>query len=132
MPPPAWLRAVCFAGFVAFLVQIFLLDQPPLLLKLGNVLWDKLLHCVSYAALAALLWVAAGFRAPFAAWIVVTAIGMLDEVHQIYIPTRTADALDVVADALGAALITGVLEWWRRTGTSGPDRWSLSAAGAKD
>jgi len=30
--------------------------------------------------------------------------GVSDEIHQIYVPGRTPDSLDVVADAVGAAL----------------------------
>jgi VanZ family protein len=41
-------------------------------------------------------------------WIVVVAYGISDEWHQSFVPGRSADVADVVADSVGGAL--GV--WW--------------------
>jgi VanZ family protein len=109
-PPPTWLRAACLAAFAALLVQIFFLDEPRLARDLANATWDKLLHAAGFGALALLYWMGLGFRAPLPGWILVTLIGALDEFHQIFIPTRTADVLDVVADAVGAAVVILLLQ----------------------
>jgi VanZ family protein len=49
---------------------------------------------------------AAGYR-PFQPWlavILVTVYGVLDEVHQHFVPGRTPDVYDVMSDAAGAML----------------------------
>ena len=109
-PPPTWLRAACLAAFAALLAQLFLLDEPRLAIDLANATWDKLLHAAAFGGLALLYWVGVGFRAPLASWFLITAIGALDEFHQVFIPTRTADVLDAVADAVGAAVVILVLQ----------------------
>ena len=109
-PPPPWLRAVCLAAFAALLAQLFFLEEPRFARDLADATWDKLLHAAVFGALALLYWVGLGFRAPLPSWILVTAIGALDEFHQIFIPTRTADVLDAVADAVGAAIVILVLQ----------------------
>jgi VanZ family protein len=41
----------------------------------------------------------------------VIAVGVLDEVNQIFTPGRTADVLDVMADAAGILAATWLLVW---------------------
>ncbi len=98
---------------------------PPLLLMAANA-WvshralpvglthgsDKIAHFLLYALLAA-LWVralapreAAGARMPLrgavlAAILVCAAWGVVDEIHQSFVPGRDASPGDVVADTLG-------------------------------
>lgn len=70
-------------------------------------------HLAGYAWLGLLLIFAlSGTVAPRAStrrrWLwalaIGTAWGLLDEIHQAFVPTRTASAADVAADALGTAL----------------------------
>ncbi len=87
---------------------------------------DKLLHLLEYAALGALLVPAFRFaglrpgRAFLAAVVVASLYGATDEFHQRFVPGRTADVRDWVADtlggALGAAVATGVLALRRPRG----------------
>ena len=107
VPPPAWLRALCFAAFVAALVQIFFLPRPAA--AVVDLLWDKFLHASAFGGVAFLLWMTIGFQAPGLNWAAIAAIGALDEFHQIFVPTRTADVFDVAADMVGAAVVTLVL-----------------------
>lgn len=70
---------------------------------------DKAVHATFYGILA-LLWV---WGLPLrqrigAAWLLATAWGALDELHQAYVPGRTADLWDLLADAVGAALAVGL------------------------
>ncbi len=79
---------------------------------------DKLLHLSAYCMLG-LLWLA-GFRrwrlpqGPqprvhlALAWICTSGFGALDEVHQAFVPGRSADPQDWLADACGACLGMGV------------------------
>jgi VanZ family protein len=106
LPPPAWLRAACLVAFMAMLVQIFVLSEPRFVLDVRQLAWDKMLHASAFGALALLLWTSVGYRAPWLNWLAIAIIGALDELHQIYVPGRSADVLDVAADAIGAAIVT--------------------------
>jgi VanZ family protein len=111
LPPPPWLRALCLAAFGAALVQIFLLAEPEVLTQLKNVFWDKLCHAAAYGFIATLFWIGIGFEAPWLGAVTVIAVGVLDEVNQIFTPGRTADVLDVMADAAGILAATWLLVW---------------------
>lgn len=85
---------------------------------------DKLVHVGLYAVMAALwLWAldaVASRRSgrPWLAWLMPVAFGALDELHQSYVPGRSADARDLVADAVGATLVLGL--WWAVNGARKP------------
>jgi VanZ family protein len=76
---------------------------------------DKLLHTGGYALLGVLFCRAYHFRWPQASQgligraSVLSAVlfGLSDEIHQYFVPLRSAEALDVLADAVGGFL--GVL-----------------------
>jgi VanZ family protein len=73
---------------------------------------DKTQHALAYAGLATLaLRATAGGRlrgitapAMLTAWIVASVYGLSDELHQHYVPGRSAEVGDAAADALGAAI----------------------------
>ena len=77
---------------------------------------DKTLHFVGYGGLGAvalratagatLSGVTGGSAA--AAWTIATLYGLSDEYHQSFVPARTADPADALADAVGAASTIGV------------------------
>ncbi|HEX7939902.1 MAG TPA: VanZ family protein [Gemmatimonadaceae bacterium] len=74
--------------------------------------YDKVVHFTMYAVLAALITVAALKRAALIRWLALTALavsafGAADEWHQQFIPGRSMDVRDWVADSLGD--VTGVL-----------------------
>lgn len=107
----AWIPALAWAGC------IFALSAQSTLPGTGGVT-DKQAHAMAYGVLAMLsLMAAAGWR-----WRAVTAsrvllaftvavlYGVSDEVHQAFVPGRTPDVADVVADATGAGL--AVLAGW--------------------
>ena len=110
VPPPTWLRVGCLLAFAAFLVKLFAFDEPRILAQLTTIVWDKLMHAIAFGTLAAMLWFVLGFDAPTLGWLLVTAIGAVDEFHQVFVPGRTADVLDLAADALGAAIAIFVLQ----------------------
>ena len=46
------------------------------------------------------------------AWVVAVAYGVTDEWHQSFVPNRQADVRDVIANAIGALVATGVVGAW--------------------
>jgi VanZ family protein len=73
--------------------------------------FDKIIHGTEFAALGFLLGL--GFQKAvcrpgrwtgFLAFITGGALGLLDELHQAFVPLRSPDLLDAAVDAAGAAL----------------------------
>lgn len=81
---------------------------------------DWVQHGTAYAGLAIVTlratsrgrWAGVGGRTVLAAWIIVALYGVIDEVHQSFVPSRTADPRDVAADVIGAALALGAAWAW--------------------
>ncbi len=73
---------------------------------------DKLLHITAYALLGVLFCraliadrgVKSRSIAIWGAVLFTTLYGISDELHQFFIPSRTADVMDVLADGVGAVL----------------------------
>ncbi len=114
-PGTQWMRAWLPVG--AYMVLIFYLSSLPhpdeqlpkfLFEKLG----DKFLHLIEYALLAVLLYrafrraagPAAAAYAVLLAIVAASLYGATDEVHQAFVPFRTATWLDWVADTAGAVI----------------------------
>jgi VanZ family protein len=93
-----WAPPIAYAGLIFFLSsQSTFPHLPP-----GLWDFDKLLHAVEYAVLALLL-----LRATGSAWVafaLASLYGVSDELHQSFVPGRSATVYDALADAVGAAL----------------------------
>jgi VanZ family protein len=85
-------------------VQVWFITPPGYAEKLVNLLWDKTVHFSYFGTMAFLAWIAAGKRGALAVWLLVSAIGGVDEILQAYTPGRDSDIHDWYADTLGAAL----------------------------
>jgi VanZ family protein len=108
-----WLIAWYWGPLALYAVAIFVLSSmthPPVpVLPVRYA--DKLLHMVEYAGLGGLLTRALALggrglsaRAAVAASLGLAALyGVSDELHQSFVPHRSADPLDWLADILGAA-----------------------------
>ena len=78
---------------------------------------DKFLHFSAYAVLAAAigLWFSgeSWLKRPLRNFLICTAIasgyGVLDEVHQYFVPGRSSDIFDWIADILGSAAGSAVV-----------------------
>ena len=100
---------------VAQMAAIFFLSSQQSLPSLPGGLTDYTGHFVGYALLATLLlralagaaWRGITARAGWLAVLAASAYGVSDEIHQVFVPGRSATVEDWVADTLGA--ITGVL-----------------------
>lgn len=105
--------AWAFVPALAYAAIIFALSaqsDPLPFLPPEIFLQDKLLHAAEYAVLGGLLVPAlraVGLRprvALLAAVVIASAFGASDEFHQSFVPGRSADVADWVADTLGAAV----------------------------
>ncbi len=81
--------------------------------------WDRALHVMVYAAIAALLWVGTEGRAPLGVTAAVIALGAVDEMRQLIVPGRGADLVDFFADVGAAAGVAVLFLAWaaRRPGS---------------
>ncbi len=93
-----------------YLGGITILSHQPSLTPPGG-LPDWVYHVAEYGGLGFLLtralWRTPGITAFWARWAALAGsaiFGVVDEVHQSFVPGRTASARDVLADAAGAAL----------------------------
>lgn len=125
-----WLPVVLYCAF------IFAQSRGPSPIRLGAFPHqDKVAHFVGYALLGGLL--ARAIRATWkemdsgGVWRWATAVaglyGLLDEIHQAFVPVRSADPLDFLADLLGAAAGAWLFLRWKRsaparTSDRSPDR----------
>ncbi len=84
---------------------------------------DKVGHMTLYGGLAALISVGLhrspkpvtpGFQCFFPI-LFATLYGVTDEIHQIFVPMRQFEVVDIVADIAGAAIVQAILcfVWWR-------------------
>lgn len=104
-------RLGLWAPVAAYMLGIFVLSSLPSA-RIPGAISDKLVHAVFYGGLAVVtLRATAGGRAAGlglvsmgVAWLIATLYGVSDEWHQSFVPGRSADADDVVADAVGAAI----------------------------
>ena len=108
-----WAPAILWFGLIFFLSSQSTLPSP------GHVS-DKQAHAFTYGVLAVFcLMGLTGWRTRhvagaslLGAFIITVLYGVSDEFHQSFVPGRTPDAADVMADAIGAALaLTGAWGW---------------------
>ena len=87
----------------------YLSSQPDPLPAVAAGLWDKGLHFLAYGTLGALLLFAlrssgvGRVRALLLAVAGASLYGVTDELHQAFVPGRSCELLDLVADVLGSA-----------------------------
>jgi VanZ family protein len=79
---------------------------------------DKLFHAGAYAVLALLVLFALPLstprpRAAVLAVVLASFYGASDELHQYFVPGRSCDVFDWLADTGGAAAAIGAFRWWR-------------------
>lgn len=123
-----WVPVLAYAGVIFSLSSLSRPEElmPSMLEEVG----DKTLHALEYGVLGILCYRA--LRRAAGAWgaahalplsiLVAVLYGMTDEVHQAFVPTREADPLDLLADGIGATVLTW--SWhkldamgWRRKAT---------------
>jgi VanZ family protein len=112
----SWVPAILYMA----MIWVFSSIETPL--SVADIPFeDKGAHALEYAGLSALLLHAflGTFTSTRALWLVPSAMfsatlwGLLDEIHQAYVPGRNADVKDLAADAIGAVI--GALVYYAAT-----------------
>jgi len=108
-------RSWLWAPPLAYMALIFYLSsKSDPLPQLTAHVWDKALHAIEYGTLALLLCRAfigegCGRLAAIGLALACTSTyGASDEWHQLFVPPRTSDVHDWLADSLGGAAALGV------------------------
>jgi len=104
-------RIVYLLGAAILVAALFWGGSQQFSVGLFPAPYDKLAHSVYFATLSLLFWFGTGGRWPVLLFVMVSAIGGLDELHQATLPGRVADGYDFLIDALAAGLTITVLEW---------------------
>jgi VanZ family protein len=102
-------RVLLWTPALGVMAVIFAASSVPGSQIPGNI-WDKLAHMLVYSALGIAFtiplsggrWSGVGLGAAVGAIVLSLGYGISDEIHQHFTPGRTPDALDVVADTIGA------------------------------
>ena len=104
---------------VLYCTVIFIQSAYPAIAQLQEVPFgDKYLHIAGYALLGMLFFRAFRslqignrlFVASLLSIVASTAYGISDEIHQYFVPCRTADVMDALADMVGSSV--GVLGYF--------------------
>lgn len=106
-------RSFYLLGAATLTIALFWGGGQPFAVGLFPVPFDKLAHSVYFATLAVLLWFGTGGRWPVLVFLVVSAIGGLDELHQSTLPGRVADVYDYLIDTLAAGAVIVALEKYK-------------------
>lgn len=113
-------RHLAGALAITMLLAIYILGSYPRVVEDVVVVWDKAVHFTAYGSIAAffLIW----RRVPWQAVALSTLGGALDELHQLFVPGRSAGLDDLSADFLGAltVCVLATLLWRRRAIRSRP------------
>ena len=112
------------AVYMAAIFYVSSISDPPV--PGGS---DKPLHWLAYTGLAVVVVraLARGIPRPFGLRIAITAVlitigyGITDEVHQLFVPGRSGDVYDLMADAAGALV-----------GTIGCYAWGIISSSSRD
>jgi VanZ family protein len=108
-----WLLPLIWMGVIFFLSAQPDFDFAPDLWTTDP--FSLAAHFLEYGVLAALFWLAAhrteglGRRATWIAFGLAVAYALTDEFHQSFVPGRVPDVRDLLADAVGAALVLWLL-----------------------
>ena len=123
MRPPSRRRSLLAAPAVAYAVLIFAASSLPgsQVPATGVPNGDKLLHAAEYGVFGLLLLLPVrdlGRRGSLVALAVGGVFAATDELHQAFVPGRSADVLDFAIDVVGLLLAVAVFALWSRWRTA--------------
>lgn len=113
---------------VAYMAAIFYVSDQSAPPTPGVAISDKVAHAIAYFGFGILAFraVAGGLGAQvtakraMATMIIAVAYAVTDEVHQLFVPARNADHVDVLADTAGASLALIACWAWNIIATPKP------------
>jgi VanZ family protein len=117
-----WGPVIAYMAVLFYVSSLSTLPTPP------AGITDKHEHFVAYGVLGALVlralakgeWRGIRWTTVLGAIVISSLYGVSDEFHQRFVPGRTYEILDMVADAIGSATAAGLLWAWsiisRRSG----------------
>jgi len=97
----------------AWAIVIFLLSSIPgkSMPQIPGLQYDKVIHALVYSVLGALFFLALRHTSSFATGRIVAlaalfalAYGLTDEFHQLFVPGRSAELYDALADGIGGLI----------------------------
>jgi VanZ family protein len=108
---------------IVYMRFLFYLSSSPVAIRQPSIsFFDKLVHMGAYGVLASLVYLTLrarnrkGSHALILAFVIATAYGLFNEIRQSLIPWREADAMDAVANGIGALLFPLALHVGHRIG----------------
>ena len=102
-------RRIWWGILIVYAGAIFALSHTPVAAgELPFPHFDKCVHAAEFALFFALAWKALRRRA-LSAFLLTAFYAGTDELHQLFVATRTASALDWIADLIGAAIALALL-----------------------
>lgn len=87
--------------------SLFVLGAQPVAVGLFSPPWDKVAHLATFASIGAAAGIASGARGVVRGVCCIAgalALGAADELHQMYLPGRSASWSDLGADAIGGLI----------------------------
>jgi VanZ family protein len=111
----AWLPPALYCAL------IWWLSSQVLDFHLISHIWfrDRGVHAVEYFCMGLLIaravqvtWGPQGMRGSMFAVLLSIALGLLDEFHQLFVPGRTGEIIDLLADGAGVCVAVGLHALW--------------------
>jgi VanZ family protein len=103
-----WAARLCLAILI---IALFVGGSQPLAGSLFPPPWDKVVHIIFYGGMLVIAKLAYPNTALWKLAAGILLIGVLDEVHQMFVPGRKPGWDDLTADIVGIALATIVIKW---------------------
>lgn len=123
------IRFVWFFSGALLIYGLFHYGAQPIAAGLFTPPIDKIAHAGVFGLIAMMLWFVFDRRYPLLVIGLVAITGAADEIHQLFLPGRSAEAGDWIADVSGACLPILVLMASRKKCSKSTD--SLSNGGIK-
>lgn len=98
-------RAISTLVCVVIVANLFYLGSKPVAVGLFPSPIDKVAHFATFALIAALLGFGLLRHRPWVLLIVASSIAGADEIHQMFLPGRSADILDFLTDIVAIGLV---------------------------
>lgn len=95
---------------------LFYLCRLPIAVGLFDAPWDKVVHANLFAVIAILLTLSRKqwtWRWLVASVVLASCVGALDELHQQFLPGRSADINDFYADFMGATSGVVLMQYYK-------------------